>query len=60
MPSRCELARELRELLIKKMFSGDSALNERKENILKYVIHCIHEDVRRAYEVVCVPRAREV
>jgi hypothetical protein len=60
VPSRCELACELRELLNKRTFSGDSALNERKGNILQYVIHCIYEDVRRAYEGVCAPRVREV
>ena len=40
MPSRYEPTRELRELLIKRMFLGDSAPNEREENILQYVIHC--------------------
>ena len=40
MPSRYEPTRELRELLIKRTFSGDSAPNEREENILRYVIHC--------------------
>ena len=40
MPSRYEPAREVRELLIKRMFLGDSAPNEREENILQYVIHC--------------------
>ena len=40
MPSRHEPTRELRELLIKRMFLGDCAPNEREENILQYVIHC--------------------
>ena len=40
MPSRYEPTRELRELLIKRTFLGDSAPNEREENILQYVIHC--------------------
>jgi hypothetical protein len=38
--SRYEPTRELRELLIKRMFLGDYAPNEREENILQYVIHC--------------------
>jgi hypothetical protein len=40
VPSRNEATRELRELLIKRMFLGACAPNEREENILKYVIHC--------------------
>jgi len=40
VPSRNEATRELRELLIKRMFLGDCAPNEREENILQYVIHC--------------------
>ncbi len=40
MPSRYELTRELRELLIKRTFLGDCAPNEREENILQYVIPC--------------------
>jgi hypothetical protein len=60
VPSRYEPTRELRELLIKRTFLGDSAPNEREENILQYVIHCIDEDVRRAHEGVCTPRARGV
>jgi hypothetical protein len=40
VPSRNEPMRELRELLIKRTFSGDAAPNEREENILRYVIHC--------------------
>jgi hypothetical protein len=40
VPSRNESTRELRELLIKRMFLGACAPNEREENILKYVIHC--------------------
>ena len=40
MPNRYETTRELRELQIKRMFLGDSAPNEREENILQYVIHC--------------------
>ena len=32
MPSRCEPTRELRELLIKRTFLGDSAPNEREKN----------------------------
>ena len=60
MPSRYEPTRELRELLIKRTFLGDCAPNEREENILQYVIHCINENVRRADEGVCAPRARRV
>ena len=40
MPSRCEPTCELRELQIKRTFSGDSVPNEREENFLQYVIHC--------------------
>jgi hypothetical protein len=40
VPSRYEPTRELRELLDKRMFSGDCAPNEPEENILQYVIHC--------------------
>jgi hypothetical protein len=40
VPSRNEATRELRELLIKRMFLGDCAPNECEENILQYVIHC--------------------
>ena len=40
MPSRYEPTRELRELQIKRTFLGDSAPNEREENILQYVIPC--------------------
>jgi hypothetical protein len=40
VPSRYEPTRELRELLIKRMFLGDCAPNVREENILQYVIHC--------------------
>ena len=40
MPSRYEPTLELREPLIKRTFLGDSAPNEREENILQYVIHC--------------------
>ena len=57
MPSRHQLAREL---LNERMFSGNSSPNEREENILQRVIHCIDEDVRRADEGVCAPRARGV
>ena len=57
MPSRYEPTRELRELLNKRTFSGDSAPNEREKYILQYVIHCIYEDVRRAHEGLCAPRA---
>ena len=60
MPSRYEPTRELRELLIKGTFLGDSALNEREENILQHVILCINENVRRADEGACAPRARGV
>ena len=45
MPSRYEPAHVLRELLNKWMFLGTSAPNEREENIVKYVIHPILEDV---------------
>ncbi len=57
MPSRHQLAREL---LNERMFSGNSSPNEREDNILQDVIHCINEDVRRADEGVCAPRARGV
>jgi hypothetical protein len=57
MPSRSKPTRTLCELLIKKMFLGDSAPNEREENVLQYVIHCIYEDVRRTLEGLCAPRA---
>ena len=57
MPRRYEPTRELRELLIKRKFLGDSAPNEREENVLQYVIPCIYEDVRRAHEGLCAPRA---
>jgi hypothetical protein len=60
VPSRYEPTRELRELPSKSAFLGDSAPNEREENILQYVIHCINENVRRADEGVCAPRARGV
>ena len=60
MPSRYQPTRELRELLIKRTFLGDSAPNERKEKVLQYVIHRINKDVRRADERVCAPRARGV
>ena len=60
MPSRYEPTRELRELLIKRTLLGDSAPNGREEKILQYVIHRINEDVRRADERVCSPRARGV
>jgi hypothetical protein len=40
VPSKCEPTCELRELLIKRTFSGDCAPNVREENILQYVIHC--------------------
>ncbi len=57
MPSRHQLAREL---LNERMFSGNSSPNEREENVLQCVIHRINEDVRRADEGVCAPRARGV
>jgi hypothetical protein len=40
VPSRYEPTRELRELLVKRTFPGDSAPNELEENILQYFIHC--------------------
>ena len=49
MPSRYEFAREL---LNKWMFLGASAPIEREENIVKYIIHPILEDVPRANEGV--------
>ena len=58
MSSRFELARELRELHNKWMFLGASALEEREENIVKYVVHCVLEVVSRADEGVCTPRTR--
>jgi hypothetical protein len=57
VPSRYE---PKRELLIKRTFLSDSALNEREENILQYVIPCVNENVRRADKGVCAPRARGV
>jgi len=60
VPTKYETTRELRELQIKRTFLGDCAPNEREENFLQYVIHCIDEDVRRADEGVCTPRARGV
>jgi hypothetical protein len=45
VPSRYEPTRELREPPYKRTFLGDSAPNEREENVLQYVIHCIYEDV---------------
>ena len=39
MPSEYEPTRELRELLIKRTFLGDSAPNEREEKVLQYIIH---------------------
>jgi hypothetical protein len=60
VPSRYEPTHELRELLIKRTFLGDSVPNEREENILQYVIHCNNEDGRRADDGVCAPRARGV
>jgi len=60
VPSRYQPTCELGELLIKRTFLGNSAPNEREENILQYVIHCIYEDVRCADERVCAPRARGV
>ncbi len=60
MASKYEPTREVRELLIRRTFLGDSAPNEREENILQYVIHCIYEDGPRAHEGVCAPRARGV
>jgi hypothetical protein len=44
VPSRYEPTRELRELLIKRTFLGDSAPNEGEENILQYVIQCNLEE----------------
>ena len=55
MPSRYEPPREL---LIKRTFSGHSATNKREEKILQCDIHCFDDDVRRADEGVCAPRAR--
>ena len=57
MPSRHQFAREL---LNERTFLGNSASNEREENILQCVIHCIDEDLRRADEGVRAPRARGV
>jgi hypothetical protein len=54
VPSRYEFAREL---LNKWMVLGASAPIEREENIVKYVIHPILDDVPRANEGVCTPRA---
>jgi hypothetical protein len=58
--SRNEPTRELGELLSKRMFLGDSALNELEENFLQYVIHYINENVCRGVEGVRFPRARGV
>jgi hypothetical protein len=60
VPSRYEPMRELRELPIEGTFLGDCAPNEREKNSLQYVIHCNNEDVRRADDGVCAPRARGV
>lgn len=61
MASKYEPTREVRELLIRRTFLGDSAPNEHvEENILQYVIHHIYDDGRRAGEGACVPRARVV
>jgi hypothetical protein len=49
-----------RELLIKRTLLGDSASNERDENVFQYDIHRINDDVRRADEQVCAPRSRAV
>jgi polynucleotide 5'-kinase involved in rRNA processing len=57
VPSRHQFAREL---LNERMFLGNSSPNEREENILQCVIHCINEDMRSADEGVCAPRARGV
>ena len=54
MPSRYEPTRALREPPYKRTFLGDSAPNEREENVLQYVIHfnvrerasCIRRAVR--------------
>jgi hypothetical protein len=55
VPSRYEPPREL---LIKRTFSGHCATNESKEKIVQCDIHCFDDDVRRADEGVCAPRAR--
>jgi hypothetical protein len=47
VPSRYE---PTRELLIKRTFLGDCAPNEREENILQYVIHCIPEVYGGCYD----------
>ena len=60
MPGRNEPTHVLRELPNKWMFLGAPAPNEREENIVKYVIHPLLEDVPRANERVCTPRARGV
>jgi hypothetical protein len=39
VPSEYEPTRELCELLIKRMFLGDSSPNEREEKVLQYIIH---------------------
>jgi hypothetical protein len=57
VPSRNEPTRELREPPYKRTFLGESAPNEREENALQFVIHYIYEDVRRAHERLCAPRA---
>ena len=46
MHSEYEPTRELCELLIKRMFLGDSAPNKPKEKALRYVIHRMKRDVR--------------
>jgi hypothetical protein len=52
VPSGYGPTRELRELQIKRTLLGDSAPNEREENVFQYVIHRVNEDVRRANEQV--------
>ena len=60
MPSRYKPTREVRALPIERTFLGDSTPNEREENILQYVIRRVYEDLRRADEIACAPRARLV
>jgi hypothetical protein len=39
--------KELPQLLNRRTLLGDSAPNEREENVLQYIIHCIYENARR-------------
>jgi hypothetical protein len=57
VPSRYEPMRELRELLIKRTFSGDAALTSVRRTSSGTSSTAIYENGRRAHEGVCAPRA---